>query len=64
MTDRKDLDLFLKDAKIASLEKTIEGYENGEIYSSLIKEIGTLRAERDMYKEDSIKLGLIRGMIE
>lgn len=64
MVDSKDLDLFLKDAKIAMLEKRVEELENGTVYTSLISEMGTLRLERDLYREDSIKLNTIRGMLE
>jgi len=58
-----DLDIYLMKSEIAYLRERIKELENGEVYTSLIKEIGSLRLELDTLRSDSVKLEDVRRIL-
>lgn len=64
MTDSKDFSNFLLQAEVENLRKRIEQLENGEVYTSLIHEIATLRAENDSLRINSVKLEDVRRILD
>lgn len=58
------LEMFKMQCEIGYLQKRVEDFENGSVYTELIKQIGSLKAELDLYRRDSIKLDAIRGVLD
>lgn len=58
-----DLDIFIMKSEIAYLRNRIEELENGEVYTSLIREISELRVRNEMLSADSVRLEDIRRII-